>query len=359
MTAPGPRPDRHDERPAGRGEPGAGRFDVVAVGNAIVDVLTRVEDAFLEDHGLVKGSMALVDQDRSHHLYDAMGPGVEVSGGSAANTVVGVTSLGGRAAFIGRVRDDQLGEVFGHDIRAAGVHYDFPAATTGPSTARCLILVSPDGERTMNTYLGASVEIGPDEIDRQLAADGRFLYVEGYLWDAPEAIDAIALAMDAARDGGRRVAFSLSDGFCVDRHRKEFLDLVTHRVEVLFANEGEICSLFEVDDLDRAIEQLRQVTGEGSSVLELACVTRGAEGSVLVTADDEVEVPAEPAEVVDTTGAGDLYAAGVLHGLAAGDPLERCGRLGSLASAECIAHVGARPLVSLAELAAERLGVGA
>ncbi len=339
--------------------PDAPAYDVVGIGSAIVDVLSRIEDGFLDRHGLVKGSMALVDADQSHSLYEAMGPGTEMSGGSAANTIVGVASFGGSAAFIGRVRDDQLGAVFAHDIRAAGVHYDFAAATTGPATARCMILVSPDGQRTMNTYLGASVELGPNEIDLDLAAAGRYLYGEGYLWDAPEAIAAMTAAMDAARNGDRKVAFSLSDGFCVDRHRQEFRELVQDRVDVVFANSDEICSLFEVDDFDKAVDQLHHhLLRSPTAALELACLTRGEQGSVLVTDAGSVTVPAHATEVVDTTGAGDLYAAGVLWGLARGLPLEQSGQLGSLGAAECISHLGARPQVSLSELARRELGLG-
>jgi len=327
----------------------AAQYDVVGIGNAIVDVLAEADDGFLDQHGLVRGSMALVDAERSDRLYQAMGPGVEMSGGSAANTMVGVASFGGTAAFIGRVRDDQLGAVFAHDIRAAGVAYEFPAATAGPSTARCLILVARDGERTMNTYLGASVELGPGEIDRDLAAAGKFVYGEGYLWDAPDAIAAMSEAMDAARAGGGKVTFSLSDSFCVDRHRREFAQLLRDRVDIVFANHDEICSLFEVDDFDKAVAKVEELLRSRTAALELACLTRGEQGSLLVTEAGAVAVPAEPTTVVDATGAGDLYAAGVLHGLARGLALEECGRLGSLGAAECLSHFGARPQVPLAE----------
>lgn len=326
-------------------------FDVVGIGNAIVDVLTHVDDAFIAAQGLVKGSMALVDADRSDRLYAAMGPGVEVSGGTAANTMAGIASLGGRVAYVGKVRDDQLGEVFAHDIRAAGVSYATAPATDGPGTARCLILLTPDAERTMNTYLGASVELEPGDVDAALVASSAVTYCEGYLWDAPAAKAAITAGMDAARSAGRQVAFTLSDGFCVDRHRREFSHLVGERVHVLFANETEICSLFEVNELHRAVDAVR-------GHCRLACVTRGERGSVLVTAEEAVEVPAHPvALVIDTTGAGDLYAAGVLFGLTHDLDLETCGRLGSLAAAEVISHVGARPEVSLADLAQRELGL--
>ncbi|CAN5512059.1 adenosine kinase [soil metagenome] len=333
-----PEPSRHDCT-----------YDVLAVGNAIVDILAGADEAFLDAQGLHKGAMALVDAERSAALYEAMGPGVEISGGSAANTVVGVASFGGRDAFIGRVRDDQLGEVFGHDLRAAGVHYAVPAGTLGPPTARCLILFTPDGQRTMNTFLGASGLLAPADVDTDLVASAAVTYCEGYLWDAPDAKAAMAKAMDAARSAGRTVAFTLSDGFCVDRHRDEFLALLAERVDVLFANETEICSLYEVDDFAAALAEVRRAD-------LVACLTRSEMGSVVVAADAEHHVDAHPVDaVVDTTGAGDLYAAGFLHGWTTGRDLATCGRLGSLAAAEIISHVGARPATVLADLAATEL----
>ena len=325
------------------------RYDVLAVGNAIVDVLAHADDGFLDRHGMVKGSMALIDDAVVHDLYADMGPAVEISGGSAANTAAGLASLGGRAAFVGKIADDQLGEVFTHDIRATGVRFA-PLAPLqgGPSTARCLILVTPDAQRTMNTYLGASAHISPADVDPSEVAAAAVTYCEGYLWDQPDAKAAILAAMDAARAAGRRVAFTLSDSFCVDRHRAEFLDLAEGRVDVLFANEAEICSLYEVDDFDAAAER---VAGH----VDLACLTRSEKGSVVITsAGERLAVPAAPvARVVDTTGAGDLFAAGFLFGLTAGRDLETCARLGALAAAEVISHVGARPEVSLADLAAD------
>jgi sugar/nucleoside kinase (ribokinase family) len=322
-------------------------LDVIAIGNAIVDVLTSADDAFLDAHGMVKGSMQLIDEGAARDLYGDMGPGIEISGGSAANTVAGLASLGGRAGFVGKVRDDELGEVFAHDIRAAGVEFQAAAATDGPATARCLILMTSDAQRTMNTFLGVSSLISPDDIDEAFVASAEIVFCEGYLWDLPDAQAALAKGMDIARASGGRVAFTLSDSFCVDRHRAAFLELAEHRVDILFANEAEICSLYEVDSFDEAAER---VAGH----CDIACLTRSEKGSVVITADGRrVEVPAHPADVVDTTGAGDLYAAGFLHGLSQGYDLERCARLGALVAAEVISHAGARPEVDLAALAAE------
>jgi sugar/nucleoside kinase (ribokinase family) len=325
-------------------------LDVIGIGNALVDVLSHADESLLAGQGLVKGTMHLVDEARAAALYEAMGPGVEMSGGSAANTVVGVASFGGRAHYVGKVRDDQLGEVFGHDLRATGVGYDTPRATSGPPTGRCLILVTPDAQRTMGTFLGASVRLGPGDIDKRLVARGKILYLEGYLFDPPAAQEAFRTAASIAHAAGRKVALTLSDPFCVDRHRDAFLDLVEHHVDILFANEAEICALYQVHDFDAALARVR-------GHCEVAALTRSAKGSVLV-ADGRVHaVIALPVEaVVDTTGAGDLYAAGVLYGLSQGLDLPTCGRLGSLAAAEVIAHVGARPMVPLAQLAGTVLG---
>ncbi len=322
--------------------------DVVAIGNALVDVLANATDDLLVEHGMVKGSMDLVDTERAELVYAAMGPGIEISGGSAANTVAGVASLGGRAAYIGRVNDDQLGRVYAHDLRAAGVRFDSPPASDGLPTGRSMILVTPDAERTMNTYLGASAELHADDVDEDLVRSAAVTYLEGYLWDSPAAQDAFRHASTVAHDAGRKVALTLSDGFVVDRHRSTFLDLISGSVDILFANEAEITMLFEVDSFDGAVQQVLHHC-------ELAAVTRGAAGSVLVRGDDVIEVPVEPVPggtVVDTTGAGDLYAAGVLHGLVTGRDLHTCGRLGGIAAAEVISHLGARPQRSLAELAA-------
>lgn len=324
----------------------AARFDVLAVGNAIVDVLAHADEEFLARHGMAKGTMQLVDDEAAHALYEAMGPGVEISGGSAANTAAGLASFGGAVRFIGKVAADQLGEVFAHDLRAAGVDYDVPPAPAGsPATARCLVLVTPDAQRTMGTFLGVSNQIGPDDVDESVVADAQVVYCEGYLWDLPDAKAAIVKAMDAAHAAGRKVAFTLSDPFCVDRHRDEFLELAAGRIDLLFANETEILSLYQVADFEAAAER---VAGH----VEMACLTRSELGSVVITADGRrTSVPAHPVdEVVDTTGAGDLYAAGFLRGYTSGEDAEECARLGSLAAAEVISHVGARPASSLAAL---------
>lgn len=321
-------------------------LDVVALGSAIVDVVATAEDADLAARGLVKGTMALVDEARADELYAGMGPAVEVSGGSAANTVAGVASFGGAAAFMGKVRDDQLGEVFAHDIRAVGVAFATDPATSGPPTARCLVFVTPDAQRTMTTCLGAAVGIGPADVDTHVVAAARYTYLEGYLWDPPEAIEALRLAISAASGANRQVALSLSDPFCVDRHRTDFLQLIDDDVDVLFANEAEIMSLFEVASMPEALDAMRR-----RGRCRLAAITLGPLGSAVVTPDAVIDAPAVPvAHVVDTTGAGDLYAAGFLHGLASGADLARCAHLGGLAAAEVISHVGARPLVPLASL---------
>lgn len=323
------------------------QYDVVCIGNAIVDVLAHADDAFLDERGLTKGTMQLVDDATAAALYADMGPGVEVSGGSAANTAAGIASFGGRAAFIGRVADDQLGEVFAHDLRSTGVHFATPPAPAGPpATGRCLVLVTPDAQRTLNTSLGASADIGPDDIDVDLVSASAVLYCEGYLWDAPGAKAALAHAMDVAAGAGRQVAFTLSDPFCVERHRHEFLDLVEHRIDLLFANEVEICALYGVATFDEAADAVAGHVGT-------ACLTRSEAGSVVVTADGErVAVPAQPVDaVVDTTGAGDLFAAGYLVGHTRRLAVAECARLGAIAAAEVIGHVGARPQVPLASLA--------
>ncbi|HMQ24558.1 MAG TPA: adenosine kinase [Acidimicrobiales bacterium] len=321
-------------------------LDVVGIGNAIVDVISPVEEAFLAEHGLVKGAMGLIDADRAEVLYAAMPPAEESSGGSVANTIAGVASFGGTGGFVGKVRDDQLGEIFRHDIRSLGIVFEGTPAADGPSTARCLIVVTPDAERTLSTFLGTAGLLGPDDVDEALVARGKVVLAEGYLWDVPSAKDAIVKAMDHARAAGHRVALSLSDSFCVDRYRDEFLALVQERVDVLFANEAEITSLYEVDSWEAARDLVR-------GHCDIACLTRSEKGSVIVTADEEHVIPIHPhGDVVDTTGAGDLYAAGFLHGLTTGQDLERCGRLAALAAGEVISHYGARPETSLAELAA-------
>jgi len=321
-------------------------IDVIGIGNALVDVLSHESDGFLEGQGLAKGTMHLIDEARARELYGAMGPGVEISGGSAANTIVGVASFGGRAHYVGKVRDDQLGEVFAHDLRATGVGFTTPSAKDGPPTGRCLILITPDAQRTMSTFLGASVRLGPADVDAGLIARGRVLYLEGYLFDPPEAQEAFRVAAGIAHAAGRKVSLTLSDPFCVERHRAAFLELLERHVDILFANEAEIRALYEVDDFDRALQRVR-------GHCEVAALTRGARGSVVVGGDEVHVIDAHPVEaLVDTTGAGDLYAAGFLYGWSRGRDLPACGRLGSLAAAEVISHVGARPVVPLAELAA-------
>jgi sugar/nucleoside kinase (ribokinase family) len=321
--------------------------DVVGIGNALVDVLSQESEAFLAAQRLTKGAMQLVDESRARELYAAMGPAVEVSGGSAANTVVGVASFGGRAHYIGKVRDDQLGDVFSHDLRAVGVGYTTSAATGGPATGRCLIVVTPDAQRTLTTYLGASVMLGPGDVDKELIERATILYLEGYLFDPPEAQRAFHVAAGVAHAAGRRVALTLSDPFCVGRHRAAFRELVERHVDILFANEAEIRALYEAADFDEALQQVRHHCA-------VAALTRSERGSVVVAGADVHVVDARRlGAVVDTTGAGDLYAAGFLFGLSRGRDLATCGRLGALAAAEVISHVGARPLTPLARLAAE------
>jgi sugar/nucleoside kinase (ribokinase family) len=324
----------------------ATRYDVLGIGNAIVDVISRTDDDFLAKQNMHKGTMALIDEARAAAIYDAMGPAVEVSGGSAANTIAGVASLGGRAAFVGKVKDDELGRVFAHDIRAAGVAYETPPASTGPSTARCYVLVTADGERTMNTYLGAAQDLHPNDIDADAVAASGIIYLEGYLWDPPKAKEAFLKAAKIAHGAERDVALTLSDAFCVDRYRAEFRDLIrTGTVDLVFANERELHSLYETADFDTALNTLR---GDA----KLAVVTRSEKGCLVVTRDETAAVPASPvARLVDATGAGDLFAAGFLVGLSRGTDYRNAARLGALAAAEVVQHLGARPETSLKALA--------
>jgi sugar/nucleoside kinase (ribokinase family) len=326
------------------------RYDVIGVGNALVDVLSLENDDFLARHDLVKGSMTLIDPERAESLYGAMGVGVEMSGGSAANTLAGLASFGGRGGFIGRVRDDELGKVFAHDIRAVGVEFAGSPAADGLPTGRCLIVVTPDGERTMNTLLGAAGELGPEDVDPAFIAQAKITYLEGYLFDQDAAGEAFHKASAAAHDAGRLVALTLSDSFCVERFLEAFRELVSDRVDVLFGNEHELSLLFETTDVEEALSQ-------AEAHCHLIAVTLGAKGALVSVNGRRVHVPAEPVErVVDTTGAGDLFAAGFLYGLSRDLGPETCGRLGALASAEVISHVGARPETSLAELAADLIG---
>ena len=322
-------------------------LDVVGIGNAIVDVLSQADESFIQQEKLAKGTMALIDEDRARALYERMGSGLEASGGSAANTIAGIASLGGKAAYIGKVADDLLGKVFAHDLRATGVRYETAPLHGGPATARCLILVTPDAQRTMNTFLGASVEFQAGDIDRSLVEAAQVTYLEGYLFDRPLAKAAFRQAGEIAHKAGRKVSLTLSDPFCVDRHRADFRDLIRGHVDILFANEAEICSLYETKDFAKAADAVR---GEA----EIAVLTRSEKGATVITAKDQVSVPAAPvARVVDTTGAGDLFASGFLYGYTRGKDFAHCAKLGALCAAEIISHFGARPEVKLKELAAK------
>lgn len=328
---------------------GGRELDILGIGNAIVDVLSQEDDDFLAGHDLPKGGMTLIDAERADALYADTGPGVEGSGGSCANTIAAAASFGADVAYIGKVRDDSLGDTFAHDIRAVGAVFETAPSTAGPGTARCLVMVTPDGQRTLSTYLGACVELGPEDIDVDLVGGAKVTYLEGYLWDPPRAKEAFRTAMAAAHARGRKVALTLSDTFCVERHREEFRALVENDVDILFANEDEIRALYQVDSLDEALAQVR-------GRCEIVAVTRSEKGSLVTAGGTVHEVAAEPVErVVDTTGAGDSYAAGFLFGYTRGLELPLCARLGSIAAAEVISHFGARAQVNLAELAAPAL----
>jgi len=321
-------------------------YDVLGIGNAIVDVIARTEDDFLIKHGMSKGAMTLIDEPRAEAIYASMGPAIEISGGSAANTIAGVASFGARAAFVGKVKDDTLGKAFAHDIRAAGVAFTTPQAPDGPSTARSYILVTPDGERTMNTYLGAAQNLTPADIDEQQIAAARWTYLEGYLWDPPHAKEALRKAASIAHRAHRKVALTLSDAFCVDRYRDEFRALMrSDAVDLIFANESELKSLYQTSDFDTAVKVLRDE-------VKLAAVTRSEKGCVVISRESHESVSAVPIDkFVDATGAGDLFAAGFLTGLARDQDHRNCARLGALAAAEVIQHLGARPETSLKALA--------
>lgn len=323
---------------------GEARFDVVGIGNALVDVIAHAPDSFIDEYGLVKGWMDLIDTDRAVQLYHALDGAVEMSGGSAANTMCGVASFGGAAAYIGKVNADELGTVFGHDLLAVGVHFRPGAYDNEVPTGRCIIVVTPDAERTMNTYLGASSLLGIPDVDDETVASGRVLYMEGYLFDRPEAKQAFRHAARVAHEAGRMVSLTLSDSFCVDRHRDDFLSLVSDEVDLLFGNEAELKALYRTETFEEAVDALREHC-------PLAAVTVGAKGSIVVTPDELIEVPPVPVrKVIDTTGAGDLYASGFLHGLTSGRSLEESGLFGSIAASEVISHVGPRPLVELRTL---------
>ena len=323
------------------------RFDVLGIGNAIVDIIARCDDGFIAKHGLDKGHMHLVDAARSAHIYADMGPAIETSGGSAANTIAGVASFGGNGAYFGKVADDTFGKIFRHDIHSLGIDFESrPVDPEGPPTATSMILVTPDGERTMNTHLGACVLLDEADVDQAKVAAARITYLEGYLFDRPAAKRAFALAARHAHASGRKVALSLSDAFCVDRHREEFLELIRTSIDIVFANTAEITSLYQTADFSAACQNI-------AADAPLAAITRGAQGSLIVCASQQIEVLPEPvARVVDATGAGDLYAAGFLFGHARGAPLTVCGRLASLAAAEAISQLGPRPAARLADLAA-------
>lgn len=325
------------------------RFDVVAIGNALVDVLSYEDDDFIVRTGIERGAMTMVDADRSDEIYAEMGPAREISGGSAANTAAGVASFGGRAAFFGRTAADTFGKVYAHDLRSIGVHFESPAASDGDPTGRCLVIVTPDAQRTMCTYLGTGGALDRSYVDEAVVESAAVTFVEGYMWDQPPAKEAIRYAAEVAHRADNRVALTLSDAFCVDRHRAEFRELVEGPVDILFANEGEITSLYEVETFDEALQRVR-------GQCEIAALTRGPAGSVIVRGDELHVIDAAPANVVDTTGAGDLYAAGFLFGFTHGHDLATSGRLASLAAAEVISHLGARPEQPLAELAQPLLG---
>jgi sugar/nucleoside kinase (ribokinase family) len=326
----------------------AARFDVIGIGNAIVDIIGRCDEAFLTDVGAAKGSMRLVGADDIKQIYKKMGPAVEISGGSAANTIAGVASFGGKAAFLGTIADDEFGKIFGHDIRSIGVTFDVAPIANGAPTSRSLILVTPDGERTMNTFLGISTSLSEAQLNANLIRESEILYLEGYLFDEPQAKQAFHSALQTAKGSNRKVALSLSDGFCVDRHRGEFLKLIRSGIDILFGNESEIKSLYQTESFDLAAKN-------ASEDAKLAVLTRGEKGSVIFCEAKSIEIAREYVrELVDTTGAGDLYAAGFLFGYAKGYDLAICGQLASLAASEVISHIGARPEVSLNELARDK-----
>ncbi|MBR1777193.1 MAG: adenosine kinase [Alphaproteobacteria bacterium] len=327
------------------------RFDVVAIGNAMVDVLANMDDEFLAKHNMPKGMMTLIDAPAAEMIYSHIAQnGVECSGGSAANTAVGIAALGGRPAFIGKVADDQLGEIFRKDITRSGVYFTTPCLENERPTARCMVIVSPDAQRTMNTYLGACSKLSRKDIDEDLIRQTKIVYMEGYLWDRPEAKDALAYAVELAHKYDRKVSLSLSDPYCVNRHRDSFLQLIKNGVDILFCNEDEIKALFDTDDPEEAFKH-------SENLCEIVVVTRGAKGAIAICGQDRYEIPAAPINrVIDTTGAGDLFAAGFLTGFSHGRSVFECLQMGALAAAEIISHYGARPETSLSELIAKKVG---
>ena len=327
----------------------SGLRDVVGIGNAMVDILTHADEDFLATHNMIKGVMTLVDADQGASIYEAMDSTVAMSGGSVGNTMAGLASLGGSGSYIGKVRNDQLGNIFSRDLASLGIDFSTSPAVSGSPTARCLVIVTPDGQRSMATYLGACTELGPEDIDPDTIRSHSITYLEGYLWDAPEAMEAMVMAAQLARDAGRRVALTLSDPFCVDRHRESFLVLIREHVDILFANEEEIISLYQVSNVHEAVEMIRHDCA-------LTAVTRSEKGSIIAAGEETHEIDIVPVErVVDTTGAGDLYAAGFLYGVTHGYDLPSCGRIGAIAAAEIISHVGARPETQLQDLVRSRL----
>jgi len=322
------------------------QFDVLTIGNAIVDIIARCEDQFLDDNSIIKGAMNLIDGERAIRHYDLMGPAIEASGGSAGNTAAGVASMGGKAAYFGKVADDQLGEIFAHDMQAQGVHYQTMTKGKEPPTARSMIFVTEDGERSMNTYLGACVEFGPEDVEPQVVAKSKVTYFEGYLWDPPRAKQAILDCAKIAHDNGREVSMTLSDSFCVHRYRAEFLDLMrSGTVDIVFANRQEALALYETEDFEQALEQI-------AKDCKLAAVTMSEDGAMILRGAERIHVPATViGELVDTTGAGDLFASGFLYGYTQGRSLEACGKLGCLAAGIVIQQIGPRPAESLKQAA--------
>lgn len=322
------------------------KFDVLTIGNAIVDIIARCDDAFLTENAITKGAMNLIDAERAELLYSRMGPALEASGGSAGNTAAGVANFGGRTAYFGKVAEDQLGEIFIHDIRAQGVYFETKPEGTFPPTARSMIFVTPDGERSMNTYLGACVELGPEHVEINVVAEAKVTYFEGYLWDPPRAKEAILDCARIAHENGREMSMTLSDSFCVGRYRAEFLDLMrSGTVDIVFANRDEALSLYETDDFDLALTKI-------AADCKLAAVTMSEDGAMIVRGDERIHVPATTInQLIDTTGAGDLFAAGFLYGYTQDRSLEDCGKLGCLAAGIVIQQIGPRPMSSLSDAA--------